>query len=226
METRRWSVSVVTIVGVFSLVSPAVVTIHPRASTKTCAQVNAYRRYDRTSLTAQIERTRIAYDIEEGLGRQGLRWGGEHRWESGERYTGGDYVHARDYGDQCGKPCLFCAGPTHARTPTHIYTYTRRRSEISPLCRFHSSPIASNRFGSEVSANWKVRWCFLFPACNRCRLSRSIPQNVLLETFDSDNQCFNHVFSLRTVLTATNCNSLEKISFSVKRNITSWKEDR
>lgn len=59
----------VTIAGVFSLVSPAVVTIHPRASTKTCAQVNAYRRYDRTSLAAaQIERTRTAYDIEEGLG--------------------------------------------------------------------------------------------------------------------------------------------------------------
>lgn len=28
-----------------------------------------------------------------------------------------DYVRVRDYGDQCGKPCLFCAGPIY--TDTH-----------------------------------------------------------------------------------------------------------
>lgn len=49
--------------------------------------------------------------------------------------------------------CFALDPPTPVRP--HIYTriYTWRRSEISPLCRFHSSPIASNRFGSEVSAN-------------------------------------------------------------------------
>lgn len=56
----RWkhmaSVSVVTIVGVFSLVSPAVVTIHPRASTKTRAQVNAYRR-TRPQFSNRVDRT-------------------------------------------------------------------------------------------------------------------------------------------------------------------------
>lgn len=88
------SVSVVTIVGVFSLVSPPVVTIHPRVSTKTRAraQVDAYKRTG-ALLSNRADRTHTyhqdTYDIDEGLGRRGgWDWAGTSVRVRRERYTG------------------------------------------------------------------------------------------------------------------------------------------
>ena len=69
--------------------------------------------------------------------------------ELGERHTQQrrDDVRVRDYGDQCGKPCLFCAGPTHTRANIHRHVVPK-----SAICRFHSllwSPFAPEAGASD-----------------------------------------------------------------------------
>lgn len=157
METHaRASVSVVTIVGVFSLVSPAVVTIHPRASTKTRAQVNAHRRTTTALLSNRTDRTRTRRG-RKGRGKQK----GERREVGHRSRTSVRVRRERERGIQPGETtymlgitainavslvCFALDPPTFPRT--HTYAQTPRRFEISPLCRFHSSSIASNCFRS------------------------------------------------------------------------------
>ena len=66
-------------------------------------------------------------------GREGGRGRGRERRGRRQRR---DDVRVRDYGDQCGKPCLFCAGPTHTRANIHRHVVPK-----SAICRFHSSPL-------------------------------------------------------------------------------------
>lgn len=80
------------------------------------------------------------YDTGEGFRkRSGGRMGGGTRIGAGpgrrvrrererERCAGRRAAYMLgDYGDQCGKPCLFCAGPTRAHLP-HVHIHARARA--------------------------------------------------------------------------------------------------